>query len=84
MWVNLGFPPLGLSASSQCGRPVLTKIKVDQDHVAGAAKTEKDKIKQTVGKSQGDAKMVADGQSDQVAGQAQTAMGGIKDALRGK
>lgn len=57
---------------------------MDKDRVTGAAKTAKGKVKQAVGKSLGDAKMVADGKSDQVVGKAQNAMGGIKDALRGK
>jgi uncharacterized protein YjbJ (UPF0337 family) len=57
---------------------------MDKDRINGAAKTAKGKIKQAVGKSLGDAKMVADGKSDQIAGKAQNAIGGIKDALRGK
>lgn len=57
---------------------------MDKDRVIGAAKTAKGKVKQAVGKSVGDAKMVADGKSDQIAGKTQNAIGGIKDALRGK
>ena len=57
---------------------------MDKDRINGAAKTAKVKIKQAVGKTLGDAKMVADGKSDQIAGKAQNAIGGIKDALRGK
>jgi uncharacterized protein YjbJ (UPF0337 family) len=57
---------------------------VDKDRVIGAAKKAKGKLKQAVGASVGDAKLVADGKSDQIAGKAQNAIGGIKDAVRGK
>ena len=60
------------------------EIKVNKDRVVGAAKTAKGKVKQAVGKSLGDAKMVADGKSDQIAGKTQNVIGGLKDALRGK
>lgn len=57
---------------------------MDKDRVIGAAKKAKGKLKQSVGASVGDAKLVADGKSDQIAGKAQNAIGGIKDAVRGK
>lgn len=57
---------------------------MDKDRVIGAAKKAKGKLKHAVGASVGEAKLVADGKSDQIAGKAQNAIGGIKDAVRGK
>lgn len=57
---------------------------MDKDRVIGAAKNAKGKVKQAIGKSVGDTKLVANGKSDQIAGKAQNTIGGIKDALRGK
>ncbi len=57
---------------------------MDKDRVIGAAKNAKGKVKQAIGKSVGDTKMVANGKSDQSAGKTQNTIGGIKDALRGK
>ena len=57
---------------------------MDKNRVVGAAKAAKGKAKQAVGTKIGDAKMVADGKSDQIAGKTQNTIGGIKDALRGK
>jgi uncharacterized protein YjbJ (UPF0337 family) len=39
-------------------------------------------IKETVGKAFGDAKLQADGKSDEAEGKAQNALGGLKDALK--
>ena len=57
---------------------------MNKDRVIGAAKTAKGKVKAAVGKSVGDAKLIANGKSDQILGKAQNTMGGIKDAVRGK
>ena len=57
---------------------------MDKDRIAGSAKVVKGKVKEAVGKILGDAKLNAEGKADQVAGTAQNAVGGIKDALRGK
>ena len=57
---------------------------MDKDRIAGSAKVVKGKVKEAVGKVIGDAKLNAEGKADQVAGTAQNAVGGIKDALRGK
>ena len=57
---------------------------MDKDRIAGSAKVVKGKVKEAVGKVLGDAKLNAEGKADQVAGTAQNAVGGIKDALRGK
>ena len=39
---------------------------------------------QGTGQDTGDAKLEAEGESDKVAGKVQNAVGGLKDALRGK
>lgn len=41
-------------------------------------------MKEAVGKAAGDAKLEAEGKSDKAAGKIQNAVGGLKDALRGK
>jgi uncharacterized protein YjbJ (UPF0337 family) len=55
---------------------------MDKDRIAGAAKTIKGSIKETVGKAVGDAKLESDGKADKIEGQVQNAIGGLKDALR--
>lgn len=55
---------------------------MDKDRVAGSAKEIKGAIKEAVGKVVGDAKLKAEGKSDQVEGKLQNAVGGLKDAAR--
>jgi uncharacterized protein YjbJ (UPF0337 family) len=57
---------------------------MDKDRIAGAAKEIKGSVKETIGKAVGDAKLQADGRADQVEGKIQNAVGGLKDALKGK
>jgi uncharacterized protein YjbJ (UPF0337 family) len=57
---------------------------MDKDRVAGMANQAKGAIKETAGKVTGDSKMQAEGQADKAAGKVQNAVGGVKDALRGK
>ncbi|MEJ0097746.1 MAG: CsbD family protein [Bauldia sp.] len=57
---------------------------MDKDRVAGSAKEIKGTVKQAAGKAVGDAKLEADGKSDKVAGKIQNAVGGLKDAIKGK
>jgi uncharacterized protein YjbJ (UPF0337 family) len=57
---------------------------LDKDRIEGSAEQAKGKIKEVVGKVTGDSKLEADGKADQVAGKIQNAVGGLKDALRGK
>lgn len=42
------------------------------------------KVKEAVGKVTGDHKLQAEGKAEQVEGKVQNAVGGAKDALRGK
>jgi uncharacterized protein YjbJ (UPF0337 family) len=57
---------------------------MDKDRVAGSAKVVKGKIKEAVGRAVGDAKLQSEGQADKIEGQVQNAVGGLKDAIRGK
>lgn len=57
---------------------------MDKDRIAGVAKQMKGHVKEAAGKATGDAKLKADGKADKTAGKIQNAVGGVKDALRGK
>ena len=57
---------------------------VDKDRVEGSLEQAKGKIKEVAGKVTGDSKLEGEGKADQVAGKVQNAVGGVKDALRGK
>ncbi|MCO8028347.1 CsbD family protein [Brevundimonas diminuta] len=56
----------------------------DHDRIEGAAKNMGGKIKEAAGKVTGDEKLKAEGRADQVEGKVQNAVGGVKDALKGK
>jgi len=55
---------------------------MDKDRIAGSAKQVKGSIKETVGKAVGDVKLQSEGESDQVEGKIQNAVGGVKDTIR--
>ena len=57
---------------------------MDNDRVKGSAKQAKGAIKEVASKITGDVKLQADGNSDKAEGKIQNAIGGVKDALRGK
>ena len=57
---------------------------MDKDRIEGSAKQAKGAIKEVAGKLTGDAKLQADGKTDKTEGKIQNAIGGFKDALRGK
>jgi uncharacterized protein YjbJ (UPF0337 family) len=57
---------------------------IDKDRVKGSAEQAKGKAKEWAGKVTGDKKTEAEGNADQVKGKVQNAVGGVKDALRGK
>jgi uncharacterized protein YjbJ (UPF0337 family) len=57
---------------------------VDKDRIKGAANQGKGKLKDVAGKATGDTKTEAEGKADQVKGKAQSTVGGLKDAARGK
>jgi uncharacterized protein YjbJ (UPF0337 family) len=62
----------------------MDKDRIDKDRIEGSAKQAKGAVKEVIGKVTGDAKLEAEGKSDKVAGKVQNAIGGLKDALRGK
>ena len=57
---------------------------MDKDRVEGSATNMGGKIKEGAGKLTGDEKLKNEGVVDQVKGKVQNAVGGIKDALKGK
>lgn len=57
---------------------------MDKDRIAGAAKQMKGAIKDAAGKVTGDVKLQSEGKADKTEGKIQNAVGGVKDALRGK
>jgi uncharacterized protein YjbJ (UPF0337 family) len=59
-------------------------MDMDKDRIAGVAKQMKGHVKEAAGKVTGDAKLKADGKADKTAGKIQNAVGGVKDAFRGK
>jgi uncharacterized protein YjbJ (UPF0337 family) len=63
---------------------VLEEEIMDKDRIVGSAKVVKGKVKEAVGKAVGDAKLESQGKADKIEGKVQNAVGGIKDALKGK
>jgi uncharacterized protein YjbJ (UPF0337 family) len=57
---------------------------VDKDRIKGSAEQTKGKVKEWTGKALGDKKLEGEGKADQVKGKVQNAVGGLKDAMRGK
>jgi uncharacterized protein YjbJ (UPF0337 family) len=57
---------------------------MDKDRIIGSAKEAKGKVKEAVGKAVGDAKLEAEGTADKIVGKVQNAVGGLKDAIKGK
>jgi uncharacterized protein YjbJ (UPF0337 family) len=57
---------------------------MDKDRIEGSAEQVKGAVKETVGKVFGDKKLENEGRADKVAGKVQNAVGGLKDAVRGK
>ena len=57
---------------------------MDKDQITGSAEQAKGAVKETAGKIFGDKKLETDGKADKAAGKVQNAIGGLKDAVRGK
>jgi uncharacterized protein YjbJ (UPF0337 family) len=57
---------------------------MDKDRVIGSAKQIKGAVKEAVGKAAGDSKLESEGKADKIEGKVQNAIGGLKDALKGK
>jgi uncharacterized protein YjbJ (UPF0337 family) len=74
--------PRGLRNHQQ---PVSRRRKmIDKDRIKGSAEQAKGKVKEWTGKALGDKKTEAEGKAEQVKGKVQNAVGGLKDAMRGK
>lgn len=54
------------------------------DRIEGSLKQAKGAAKEVAGKLTGDAKLKAEGKSDKLEGKVQNAVGGVKDAIKGK
>ena len=57
---------------------------MDKDRIKGSAEQAKGAVKETAGKIFGDKKLETEGKTDKAAGKIQNAIGGLKDAVRGK
>ena len=57
---------------------------MDKDRINGSAEQAKGAVKEAAGKIFGDKKLETDGKTDKAAGKVQNAIGGLKDAVRGK
>ena len=57
---------------------------MDNDRVKGSATNIGGKAKEAAGNLTGDSKLQGEGKADQAKGKIQNAIGGIKDALKGK
>ncbi len=57
---------------------------VEKDRVEGSGKKMKGDIKEKAGEVLGDEKMKDEGKADKVTGKIQNAIGGVKDAIKGK
>ena len=55
---------------------------MDKDRVAGGAKKARGSVKEAIGKITGDSKTQAEGAAEKTVGQAQNAIGGIRDTVR--
>jgi len=59
-------------------------MPIDKDRADGSLNQAKGSVKEAAGKLTGDSKLEAEGKSDKLGGKIQNAIGGIKDALKGK
>jgi uncharacterized protein YjbJ (UPF0337 family) len=60
------------------------EFDMDKDRIKGSADQAKGAVKEGAGKILGDEKLKAEGQMDKTKGKVESAVGGAKDALRGK
>jgi uncharacterized protein YjbJ (UPF0337 family) len=57
---------------------------MDKDRIEGSAQQAKGTVKETAGRILGDSKLEGEGKVDRAEGKVRNAVGGLKDALRGK
>jgi uncharacterized protein YjbJ (UPF0337 family) len=63
---------------------IISEGAMDNDRVKGSATNIGGKAKEAAGNLTGDTKLQGEGKADQAKGKLQNAVGGIKDALKGK
>jgi uncharacterized protein YjbJ (UPF0337 family) len=57
---------------------------MDKDRIKGSAEQAKGKVKEVAGKATGDKKLQGEGKAEKVDGKIRNAVGGLKDAVRGR
>jgi len=57
---------------------------MDKDRIKGAANQSKGSMKEAVGKLTGDDKLKVEGKTDKAVGKVQSALGRLKDTIRGE
>jgi uncharacterized protein YjbJ (UPF0337 family) len=57
---------------------------MDKNRIKGSVEQAKGKVKEVAGKATGDKKLSAEGKADKVSGKICSAIGGLKDAVRGR
>jgi uncharacterized protein YjbJ (UPF0337 family) len=57
---------------------------MDKDRIKGSAEQAKGKVKEVAGKATGDKKLQGEGKAEKVGGKIRNAVGGLKDAARGR
>ena len=57
---------------------------MDKDRINGSAEQAKGAVKEAAGKVFGDKKLETEGKTDKAVGKVQSAVGGLKDTVRGK
>ncbi len=57
---------------------------MDKQRIKGSAQQAKGKIKELAGKAVGDKELQAKGKAEQTGGKIRNAVGGMKDAMRGR
>jgi uncharacterized protein YjbJ (UPF0337 family) len=55
---------------------------MNKERIEGSLDQAKGKVKETIGKATGDAKLESEGKADQAAGKVENAIGGAKDAIK--
>jgi uncharacterized protein YjbJ (UPF0337 family) len=78
-WRPWNFPPSCSFSQQQIGEKPM-----DRNRVKGSAEQAKGKVKELAGKATGDKKLEAEGKANKAGGKIRSAIGGLKDALRGK
>ena len=69
---------------SPCEADRSQEVTTDKDRLTGSATNLGGKVKEGAGKLTGDEKLKSEGVVDQVKGKVQNAVGGLKDAIKGK